>query len=129
MTSPSLGLTESQLLLLVGTFYLLSCLQVLNAALVLNQRGDKKRARRALYEILLSLHLVLMAALANSACHGWLPPLSGIGVHLHRIKNGDVDKCPHQLLWNCTGRSNQTTLDDSRDDHLVGIRSHWPASF
>ena len=57
MTSPSLGLTESQLLLLVGTFYLLSCLQVLNAALVLNQRGDKKRARRALYEILLSLHL------------------------------------------------------------------------
>lgn len=74
MTSPSLGLTESQLLLLVGTFYLLSCLQVLNAALVLNQRGDKKRARRALYEILLSLHLVLMAALANSACHGWLPP-------------------------------------------------------
>lgn len=79
MTSPSLGLTESQPLLLVGTFYLLSCLQVLNAALVLNQRGDKKRARRALYEILLSLHLVLMAALANSACHGWLPPSLGLG--------------------------------------------------
>ena len=126
MTSPFLGLTESQLLLLVGTFYLLSCLQVLNAALVLNQRGDKKRARCALYEILLSLHLVLMAALANSACHGWLPPSLGLGV---TSINGDVDKCPHQLLWNCTGRSDQTTLDDSRDDHLVGIRSHWPASF
>ena len=40
MTSPSLGLTEPQLLLLVGTFYLLSCVQVLNAALVLNQRDE-----------------------------------------------------------------------------------------
>lgn len=86
MTSPSLGLTESQLLLLVGTFYLLSCLQVLNAALVLNQRGDKKRARRALYEILLSLHLVLMAALANSACHGWLPPSLGLGLTSIELK-------------------------------------------
>lgn len=74
MTSPSLGLTEPQLLLLVGTFYLLSCVQVLNAALVLNQRDDKTRVQRAVYEVLLSLHLVLMAALANSACHGWLPP-------------------------------------------------------
>lgn len=128
MTSPSLGLTEPQLLLLVGTFYLLSCVQVLNAALVLNQRDDKTRVQRAVYEVLLSLHLVLMAALANSACHGWLPPLSGIVVHLHRIENGDVDKRPRQLLWNCTGRSGQTTLDDSRDAHLVDIRSHWPAS-
>lgn len=74
MTSLSLGLTELQLLLLVGTFYLLSCVQVLNAALVLNQRGNKERVQRAIYEILLSLHLVLMAALSNSACHGWLPP-------------------------------------------------------
>lgn len=128
MTSLSLGLTELQLLLLVGTFYLLSCVQVLNAALVLNQRGNKERVQRAIYEILLSLHLVLMAALSNSACHGWLP-LSGIGVHLYRIENGDVDKPPHRLLWNCSGRSVQTTLDDSRNAHLVGIRSHWPALF
>lgn len=78
MTSPSLGLTEPQLLLLVGTFYLLSCVQVLNAALVLNQRDDKTRVQRAVYEVLLSLHLVLMAALANSACHGWLPPSLGL---------------------------------------------------
>lgn len=78
MTSPALSLTEPQLLLLVGTFYLLSCVQVLNAALVLNQRDDKTRVQRAVYEILLSLHLVLMAALANSACHGWLPPSLGL---------------------------------------------------
>lgn len=86
MTSLSLGLTELQLLLLVGTFYLLSCVQVLNAALVLNQRGNKERVQRAIYEILLSLHLVLMAALSNSACHGWLPPSLGLGFTCIELK-------------------------------------------